>query len=122
MTVSTLLIIRFPGEKIHSLDTGQDGILMLRSITSQKLRTVHYRENRPHLVAENLEFELLHEEVRLISTLSHEEVRLISTLSHEEVRLISTLSHQIFNVNTITIKVVILKCVITRSTINFYKV
>ena len=49
---------RFPNEKVHNLDSTKDGLLVLRHITSQKLKAVHYRENRPHMLAENVKFEL----------------------------------------------------------------
>ena len=49
---------RFPHEKIHSLENTKDGLLVLRHITSQKLKPVYYRENRPHMLAENIKFEM----------------------------------------------------------------
>lgn len=48
----------FPDEKLHTIDTVQEGVLVLRHITSQKLRDIHFRENRPHLLAEEMKFEL----------------------------------------------------------------
>ena len=58
-------LLRFPHEKLHSLDSEQDGLLVMRSITNHKIRPVHYRDNRPHLIAEEIQFELENEEVRL---------------------------------------------------------
>nr|XP_022302874.1 pre-rRNA-processing protein TSR1 homolog isoform X1 [Crassostrea virginica] len=52
----------FPHEKLHSLDSEQDGLLVMRSITNHKIRPVHYRDNRPHLIAEEIQFELENEE------------------------------------------------------------
>ncbi|XP_053376015.1 pre-rRNA-processing protein TSR1 homolog [Mercenaria mercenaria] len=48
----------FPNDKLHTVDTEQDCLLVLRHVTSQKLRDIHYRENRPHLLAEDVHFEL----------------------------------------------------------------
>lgn len=58
-----LYICRFPHEKLHSLDSEQDGLLVMRNITNQKIKQVHYRDNRPHLIAEEIQFELENEEV-----------------------------------------------------------
>nr|XP_034305937.1 pre-rRNA-processing protein TSR1 homolog isoform X2 [Crassostrea gigas] len=52
----------FPHEKLHSLDSEQDGLLVMRNITNQKIKPVHYRDNRPHLIAEEIQFELENEE------------------------------------------------------------
>ncbi|XP_055958411.1 pre-rRNA-processing protein TSR1 homolog [Patella vulgata] len=49
---------RFPSEKFHALDTPQDALMIVRQLTDQKLRPVYYRENRSHMVAENITFEL----------------------------------------------------------------
>ncbi|KAK3578778.1 hypothetical protein CHS0354_035687 [Potamilus streckersoni] len=49
---------RFPSEKFHSLDSIQDAVLVMRQITSHKLRPIYYRECRPHLVAEKINFEV----------------------------------------------------------------
>ena len=48
----------FPEDKLHGLDSPQDGLLVLRHITEQKLKSVHYRENRPHLLAERVQFDI----------------------------------------------------------------
>ncbi|GAB1600743.1 pre-rRNA-processing protein TSR1 homolog [Argonauta hians] len=47
-----------PDGKFHSLDNIQDGLVILRQIVHHKLPSVKYRENRPHLIAENVIFEL----------------------------------------------------------------
>lgn len=48
---------RFPEAKLHALDKTQDALVVLRHLTDGKLKSVHYREKRPHLVAENISFE-----------------------------------------------------------------
>lgn len=45
-----------PGEKVMNLDNDTDGINLLRKIGNQKRRTVLYRDRRPHIYAENVEF------------------------------------------------------------------
>jgi len=60
------LDIRFPDEKIHTADSQQDCILILRQITSQKLRDIHYRENRAHILAESSEFEVNQDSVSFL--------------------------------------------------------
>lgn len=55
---------RFPDEKVHTADSEQDGVLILRQITSQKLRDIHYREHRAHLLAETAEFHVSQDSVR----------------------------------------------------------
>lgn len=57
--------IRFHQEKLYSLDSEQDGLLVMRNLTNQKIKPVHYRDNRPHLIAEEIQFELENEEVIL---------------------------------------------------------
>lgn len=47
---------RFPGEKIHSVDKKEDAVLLLRQIANQKRRPVSYRDSRPHMLVESLEF------------------------------------------------------------------
>ncbi|XP_064606334.1 pre-rRNA-processing protein TSR1 homolog [Liolophura sinensis] len=49
---------KFPGEKFHSLDDKQDALLVLRQLTNQKLRQILYRERRPHMITEEIQFEL----------------------------------------------------------------
>ncbi|KAL5014762.1 hypothetical protein ScPMuIL_009032 [Solemya velum] len=49
---------RFPGQKLHSLDSSQDALLVLRQITAQKLPVIQYRQQRPNLVADSIEFEI----------------------------------------------------------------
>lgn len=48
---------RFPDDKLYNMNTDQECLLVLRHITSQKLKDVHYRENRAHLLSEHVEFE-----------------------------------------------------------------
>ncbi|KAG0415338.1 hypothetical protein HPB47_007491 [Ixodes persulcatus] len=54
--ITKILESRFPGDKIHSVDKKEDAILLLRQIANQKRRPVSYRDARPHLLAESLEF------------------------------------------------------------------
>ena len=50
-------LIRFPDSAVHSLDTQQDAALIVRKLTEGKTKPVHFREVRPHLLAEALSFE-----------------------------------------------------------------
>lgn len=45
-----------PNEKLIPLDKDADGINILRRIGGQKRKAVLYRDRRPHLYAENVEF------------------------------------------------------------------
>ncbi|CAL1271217.1 unnamed protein product [Larinioides sclopetarius] len=49
---------RFPDIKLHQADTSQELQLLLRQIGSQKQRPIGFRDNRPHLLVENMVFEL----------------------------------------------------------------
>jgi len=50
--------LRFAGPaKLHSLERDQDAMLILRQIGAQKQRPIFYRDNRPHLIAEKVQFE-----------------------------------------------------------------
>lgn len=49
--------VRFPEGGIHSLDTEQDAVLIVRKLTEGKTKPVHFREVRPHILAESLSFE-----------------------------------------------------------------
>lgn len=46
----------FPIEKIVNLDTNSDGFNVFRRIGGQKKKTLHNKDNRPHLIAENIEY------------------------------------------------------------------
>lgn len=46
----------FPIEKIVGLDTNSDGFNLFRRIGNQKKKTLHNKDNRPHLFAENVEY------------------------------------------------------------------
>ncbi|KAG0725504.1 Pre-rRNA-processing protein TSR1 [Chionoecetes opilio] len=49
--------VRFPGPaKLHTVATPQDALLVLRHIGAQKQRPVFFRDNRPHIMAEKIEF------------------------------------------------------------------
>lgn len=54
--VQKLILKWFPDEKLVSLDNTTDGINLLRKIGNQKRNTVLYRDRRPHIYAENVEF------------------------------------------------------------------
>lgn len=45
-----------PNEKLMTLDKNADGINILRRIGGQKRKDLLYRDRRPHLYAENVEF------------------------------------------------------------------
>nr|CAH7717750.1 unnamed protein product [Callosobruchus chinensis] len=45
-----------PDEKVMTLDKNADGINLLRRIGSQKRKSVLYRDRRPHLIAESVEY------------------------------------------------------------------
>ncbi|KAK7067020.1 ribosome biogenesis protein tsr1 [Halocaridina rubra] len=42
--------------KLHCIERDQDGILVLRQIGAQKQRSIFYRDNRAHILAEKVEF------------------------------------------------------------------
>ncbi|XP_074645813.1 pre-rRNA-processing protein TSR1 homolog [Tubulanus polymorphus] len=46
----------FPREKVHSLDSEGDDMLLIRLLGEQKLIPLHMREHRPNLIAEQVEF------------------------------------------------------------------
>ncbi|ROT66365.1 hypothetical protein C7M84_015613 [Penaeus vannamei] len=49
---------RFPGNaKLFTLESDQDAMLILRHIGSQKQRSIFFKDNRPHMMAEKVEFE-----------------------------------------------------------------
>ncbi|XP_076468827.1 pre-rRNA-processing protein TSR1 homolog [Babylonia areolata] len=48
---------RIPDSKVHSLDNEQDALLLIRKLTDAKTKPVHYREIRPHMVAESISLE-----------------------------------------------------------------
>ena len=43
--------------KIYCLDTDSDGLNLLHKISQHKLKSFKFNELRPHLLAENFEFE-----------------------------------------------------------------
>lgn len=45
-----------PDEKVMALEKESDSLLVLRKVCSQKLRRVIQRDNRPHLLAEKVEY------------------------------------------------------------------
>ncbi|XP_060517047.1 pre-rRNA-processing protein TSR1 homolog isoform X2 [Cylas formicarius] len=55
-TVQKFIDKLLPHEKLMTLDKNVDGINILRRICNQKKRTLHFRDNRPHLYAEEVEY------------------------------------------------------------------
>ncbi|XP_064632502.1 pre-rRNA-processing protein TSR1 homolog [Lineus longissimus] len=45
---------RFPKDKVHNLDTDQEGILVLRQLGSLKMAPLYLRDKRPHMLAEEV--------------------------------------------------------------------
>ena len=50
-------------DKIHSVDNAQEGIAFLRVLGLQKINQTTLKQQRPHILAEELQFELDKEEV-----------------------------------------------------------
>ncbi|XP_065669773.1 pre-rRNA-processing protein TSR1 homolog isoform X2 [Hydra vulgaris] len=48
--------IWFPEIKLHSIDNSQDAEVVIRLLINKKSKSIHYREHRPYLMAEHLEF------------------------------------------------------------------
>ncbi|XP_071810013.1 pre-rRNA-processing protein TSR1 homolog isoform X1 [Asterias amurensis] len=53
---------RFPDKKLYTLDTEQEGLLLLRHLTDQRLQPIKWRDTRPHLLARAVTFEPQEEE------------------------------------------------------------
>jgi len=51
-----VLCYRFPEGKVHSIDTQQDAMLLLRTIGNQKQNKLLLREYRPHMLASSVTF------------------------------------------------------------------
>ncbi|GFN85675.1 pre-rRNA-processing protein tsr1 homolog [Plakobranchus ocellatus] len=47
----------FPGERVRPLDSWQDAQVLFRQLTNIALKPIHFRENRPYLLSEKVEFE-----------------------------------------------------------------
>lgn len=62
---SFLFCFSFPCEKLRTLDTRQDALLILRQLIDAKVKPVHYREMRPYLFAESIAFEAETDEVMI---------------------------------------------------------
>lgn len=54
--IQKLITKWLPDEKLMALDNGSDGVNILRKIGNQKRRSVIYRDRRPHIYAESVEF------------------------------------------------------------------
>lgn len=49
---------KFPGNaKLFTVENDQEAMLVLRHIGSQKQRPIFFKDNRPHMMAEKVEFE-----------------------------------------------------------------
>ena len=55
-TALKMLETWLPDQKPYTLDTEMDASILLRHIANQKQRTVFYRENRPYILADTIEF------------------------------------------------------------------
>ena len=58
-----VLLPRFPHDKLHTLDSAQEGLALLRLLANHKLRDMMYRDRRAHLLADDVEFELTSQQV-----------------------------------------------------------
>ena len=58
-----LSLTRFPKEKLHTLDSVQDGLLVLRMISTHKTGQLTIQQNRSHVLAESITYELTSPEV-----------------------------------------------------------
>ena len=56
---------RLPNEKLYTMDSDQEAILVLRAIGSIKQKPIYLRDYRAHLMAEAVSYELDNEQVRL---------------------------------------------------------
>ena len=54
--VAKMLETWLPDEKPYALDTEMDASILLRHIANQKQRPIFYRENRPYILADKLEY------------------------------------------------------------------
>ncbi|CAH3023579.1 unnamed protein product [Porites evermanni] len=48
---------RFPRDKIYGLETPQDALVALRLMSNQHQRMIHFRDIRPHILAESVTYE-----------------------------------------------------------------
>ena len=64
MNKAFLTLTRFPKEKLHTLDSVQDGLLVLRMISTHKTGQLTIQQNRSHVLAESITYELTSPEVR----------------------------------------------------------
>ncbi|XP_067129041.1 pre-rRNA-processing protein TSR1 homolog isoform X2 [Centruroides vittatus] len=55
--VQNILEKRFPDEKLHSVDSHQEALLLLRFLGSQKQKSLSFRDHRPHMLSEVVSFE-----------------------------------------------------------------
>ena len=57
-------IFRLPNEKLYTLDSDQDAILVLRAIGAAKQKTIYFRDYRAHMMAEAVSYELENDQVK----------------------------------------------------------
>lgn len=55
-TIQKFISKTFPVERAMCLDTNSDGFNLFRRIGNQKKSNLHYRDNRPHLFADDVEY------------------------------------------------------------------
>ncbi|XP_023230293.1 pre-rRNA-processing protein TSR1 homolog [Centruroides sculpturatus] len=55
--VQNILEKRFPDEKLHSVDSHQEALLLLRFLGSQKQKSLSFRDHRAHMLSEVVIFE-----------------------------------------------------------------
>ncbi len=87
LTFSLLNFSRLPGQKLHTLDSSQDAILLLRAIGTVKQRAIYLRDYRPHLLAEAVSFEQNEDQVLWIISVQHLTLVLVrNTISRKKKR------------------------------------
>lgn len=56
LSIQKLLNKYVPDEKLMVLDKNTDGVNLFRRIGNQKQKSVFYRDHRPHMYAEHVEY------------------------------------------------------------------
>lgn len=64
-----------PDEKLMPLDKYSDAVNVIRRIGNQKRKVVHYRDRRPHLLAEHVEAEFNEDGKVFIQLRMHKAIR-----------------------------------------------
>lgn len=57
MAYNYTFILSFPDSKFRTIDTWQDAQTLWRQVANLALKPLHFRDSRPYLLAEKLEFE-----------------------------------------------------------------